>query len=77
MVASQVRCKAVEEANAKLEAERRHQEGEMQGLRQQVLTLREAGRAAQDWQAQLDMLIKGGATVLAPFSTAAGATRAL
>ena len=71
MVQAQVRCKAVEEANAKLDAERRHQEGELQGLKQQVAALKEAGRTAQDWLAQLEIHIKGGAGVLAPLSGAA------
>ena len=71
MVQAQVRCKAVEEASSKLEAERRQQEGELQGLRQQVVALKEVGRAMQDWQAQVEMLAKSGASILAPFSSGA------
>jgi hypothetical protein len=36
-----------------------------------VAALKEAGRAAQDWLAQLEIHVKGGAGVLAPFSGAA------
>ena len=77
MVQAQVRCKSVEEANSKLDAERRQQEGELQGLRQQVAALREAGRAAQDWQGQVEMLVRSGVAILAPLGSSGGAPRPL
>ena len=72
-----MRCKSVEEASAKLDAERRQQECELQGLRQQVVALREAGRAAQDWQGQVEMLVRSGSAILAPLGSSGTAPRPL
>ncbi|GAX74257.1 hypothetical protein CEUSTIGMA_g1706.t1 [Chlamydomonas eustigma] len=68
MVATQRRCSSLEDVNLKLGSERRRQDSELSALRQQVQTLKEAGRAGFEWSKQLEAQVKGGAAVLALFS---------
>ena len=74
MVAAQVRCKNVEDNIVKIEADRARLEAEVQSLRIQLQACREAGRAALDWQGQVEALVRGGATVLAPLVKTIGSS---